>query len=105
MKRSFFLVVLCGVGFLNCKSSREPQADQDSILRAEQRERDFMQRQAEYVKEHGHSKHYNLQDGKVYEWKLESPILLLFFLAHGFVCKWENRMALLHKDFVSFWFK
>ena len=64
---AFFLVVLCGVGVLNCKSSREPQADQDSILRAEQRERDFMQRQAEYVKEHGHSKHYSLKDGKVYE--------------------------------------
>ncbi len=55
-KRSlaFFLVVLCGVGFLNCKSNREPQADQDSILSAEQRERDFTQRRAEYIKEYGH---------------------------------------------------
>ena len=69
IKRSvaFFLVVLCGVGFLNCKSNKEPQADQDSISKAEQRELEFMQRQAEYVKEHGHSKHYSLKDGKVYE--------------------------------------
>lgn len=68
-KRSvaFFLVVLCCVGFLNCMSSKEPQADQDSIARAEQRERDFIQRQTEYVKEHGHSKHYSLKDGRVYE--------------------------------------
>lgn len=68
-KRSlaFFLVVLCGVGFLNCMSSKEPQADQESIARAEQRERDFMQKQAEYVKEHGHNKHYSLKDGRVYE--------------------------------------
>ena len=68
-KRSlaFFLVVLCGVGFLNCKSKESSQADQDSIARAEQREREFMQRQAEYVKEHGHGKHYNMQNGRVYE--------------------------------------
>ena len=67
-KRSvaFFLVVLCGVSLLNCMSSRE-QADQDSTARAEQREREIMQRQAEYVKEHGHGKHYSLKDGKVYE--------------------------------------
>lgn len=64
---AFFLVVLCGVGFLNCKSKEPSQADQDSITRAEQREIDFMQRQAEYVKAHGHSKHYSLKDGKVYE--------------------------------------
>jgi hypothetical protein len=68
-KRSvaFFLVVLCGVGFLNCRSKEPSQADQDSIARAEQREREFMQRQADYVSEHGHSKHYSLKDGKVYE--------------------------------------
>lgn len=68
-KRSvaFFLVVLCGVGFLNCMSSKESQADQDSIARAEQREHEFMQRQADYVAEHGHRKHYSLKDGKVYE--------------------------------------
>lgn len=68
-KRSlaFFLVVLCGVGFLNCMSSKERQVDQESIARAEQREREFMQRQAEYVKEHGHGKHYNMQNGRVYE--------------------------------------
>ena len=68
-KRSlaFFLVVLCGVGFLNCMSSKESQTDQDSIARAEQRERDFMQRQAEYVAEHGHKPHCSLKDGKVYE--------------------------------------
>jgi hypothetical protein len=68
-KRSvaFFLVVLCGVSLLNCMSNREPQADQDSISRAEQREREFMQRQADYVAEHGHGKHYNLQNGRVYE--------------------------------------
>jgi len=67
-KRSvaFFLVVLCGVSLLNCMSNRE-QADQDSISRAEQREREFMQRQADYVAEHGHGKHYNLQNGRVYE--------------------------------------
>ena len=64
---AFFLVVLCGVGFLNCKSNREPQSDQDSITRAEKREAEFMQRQADYVAEHGHSKHYSLKDGKVYE--------------------------------------
>ena len=68
-KRSsaFFLVVLCGVSFLNCRSNEPSQADQDSIVRAEQRELEFMQRQAEYVKEHGHSKHYSLKDEKVYE--------------------------------------
>ena len=64
---AFFLVVLCGVSLLNCMSNREPQADQDSISRAEQREREFMQRQADYVAEHGHGKHYNLQNGRVYE--------------------------------------
>ena len=64
---AFFLVVLCGVGFLNCRSKEPSQADQDSIARAEQREREFMQRQADYVAEHGHSKHYSLKDGKVYE--------------------------------------
>jgi hypothetical protein len=68
-KRSvaFFLVVLCGVGFLNCKSKEPPQADQDSIARAEQREHEFMQRQADYVAKHGHSKHYSLKNGRVYE--------------------------------------
>ena len=67
-KRSlaFFLVVLCGVGFLNCRLNRE-QTDQDSIARAEQREAEFMQLQANYVAEHGHTKHYSLKDGKVYE--------------------------------------
>ena len=64
---AFFLVVLCGVGFLNCKPNQQQEADQDSIARAEQREREFMQRQADYVAEHGHSKHYSLKDGKVYE--------------------------------------
>lgn len=48
-------------------SSKERQVDQESIARAEQREREFMQRQAEYVKEHGHGKHYNMQNGRVYE--------------------------------------
>ena len=64
-KRSvaFFLVVLCGVGFLNCKSNREPQADQDSIARADQRERDFMQKRAEYIKEHGHVHPSEMQRG------------------------------------------
>ena len=67
-KRSvaFFLVVLCGVGFLNCKSKETSQADQDSIVRAEQREREFMQKKAEYIAEHGYSKHYSLRDGRVY---------------------------------------
>ena len=64
---AFFLVVLCGVGFLNCKSNKEPQADQDSISKAEQREADFMQKRADYIKENGHDKHYNLKDGRVYE--------------------------------------
>jgi hypothetical protein len=64
---AFFLVVLCGISLLNCKSKEPSQADQDSITRAEQHEHAFMQRQAEYVKEHGHSKHYNLQNGRVYE--------------------------------------
>ena len=64
---AFFLAALCGVGILNCKSNINPQVDQDSMARAEQREIEFMQRQAEYVKQHGHRKHYNLQDGKVYE--------------------------------------
>lgn len=64
---AFFLVVLCGVSLLNCKSNKQQEVAQDSITRAEQRDHDFMQRQAEYVKEHGHRKHYNLQDGKVYE--------------------------------------
>lgn len=55
-KRSlaFFLVVLCGVGFLNCKSKEPSQAEQDSIARAEQREREFMQKRDAYIKEHGH---------------------------------------------------
>jgi len=43
----FFLVVLCGVGFLNCKPNQQQEADQDSITRAEQRERDLMQRRAD----------------------------------------------------------
>ena len=64
---AFFLVVLCGISLLNCKSKEPSQADQDSITTAEQHEHAFMQRQAEYVKEHGHSKHYNLQNGRVYE--------------------------------------
>ena len=64
---AFFLVVLCGVGFLNCMSNREPQADQDSIARAEKREAEFMQKQAEYIKQNGHDKHYNLQNGRIYE--------------------------------------
>ena len=68
-KRSvaFFLVVLCGVSLLNCMSNREPQADQDSISRAEQREADFMEKRAKYIEEHGHDKHYNMQNGRVYE--------------------------------------
>lgn len=48
-------------------SNREPQADQSSISNAEQREADFMQKRADYIKEHGHDKHYNLQSGRVYE--------------------------------------
>ena len=63
----FFLVVLCGVSLLNCMSNREPQGDQSSISNAEQREADFMQKRADYIKEHGHDKHYNLQSGRVYE--------------------------------------
>lgn len=68
-KRSvaFFLVVLCGVGFLNCKSKEPSQADQDSIVRAEQREAVFMEKRAKYIEEHGHDKHYSLKDGRVYE--------------------------------------
>lgn len=68
-KRSlaFLLVVFCGVGFLNCKSKEPSQVDQESIARAEQREAEFMEKRAEYVKEHGHSKHYSLKDGRVYE--------------------------------------
>ncbi len=64
---AFFLVVLCGVSLLNCISNREPQADQDSISKAEQREADFMRKRAEYIKENGHDKHYNMQNGRVYE--------------------------------------
>lgn len=64
---AFFLIVLCGVGFLNCKPKEPQQVDQDSIARAEQREFEFMQKQAEYVKAHGHGKHYNLKDGRVHE--------------------------------------
>ena len=52
---AFFLVVLCGVGFLNCKPNKEPQADQDSISRAEHREADFMQKRAEYIEKNGHT--------------------------------------------------
>lgn len=64
---AFFLVVLCGVSLINCMSNREPQADQDSIARAEKREADFMQKRAEYVAEHGHGKRYSLKDSRVYE--------------------------------------
>ena len=64
---AFFLVVLCGVSILNCMSNREPQAEQDSIARAEKREADFMQKRAEYVAEHEHDKHYNMQNGRDYE--------------------------------------
>ena len=55
-KRSLasFRGVLCGIGFLKCKAKEPSQADQDSITRAEQREADFMQRRAEYIKEYGH---------------------------------------------------
>jgi hypothetical protein len=68
-KRSiaFFLVVLCGVSLINCMSKEPSQADQDSISKAEHREADFMQKRAEYIKENGHDKHYNIQNGKVYE--------------------------------------
>lgn len=48
-------------------SNREPQADQASIARAEKREADFMQKRAEYIKKNGHDKHYNMQNGRVYE--------------------------------------
>ena len=64
---AFFLVVLCCVGFLNCMSKEPSQADQDSIVRAEKREADFMQKRAEYIKQNGHDKHYNMQNGRVYE--------------------------------------
>lgn len=64
---AFFLVVLCCVSLLNCMSNREPRANQGSIARAEQRELEFIQKQAEYVKAHGHSKYYSLKDGRVYE--------------------------------------
>ena len=64
---AFFLVVLCGVSLLNCKSKEPSQADQDSISRAEQREADFMEKRAKYIEEHGHDKHYNMQNGRVYE--------------------------------------
>lgn len=62
-KRSlaFFLVVLCGIGFLNCKSKEPSQADQDSITRAEQREAEFMQKRAEYIEKHGHPTRQEIQ--------------------------------------------
>ena len=60
---AFFLVVLCGVGFLNCQSKEPSQADQDRIVRAEQREAEFMQRRAEYIKEHGHTHPSEMRNG------------------------------------------
>ena len=58
---AFFLVVLCGVSLINCMSNREPQADQDSITRAEQREAEFMQKRAEYIEKHGHPTRQEIQ--------------------------------------------
>lgn len=60
---AFFLVVLCGVSLLNCMSNREPQADQDSTARAEQREAEFMQKRVDYVAEHGHVHPSEMQRG------------------------------------------
>jgi len=61
----FFLVVFCCVSVLGCKKNQTPQADQDSIVRAEQREREFMQKRAEYIKKHGHVSPSAMQRGSV----------------------------------------
>lgn len=60
---AFFLVVLCGVGLLNCKSSEVPQADQETIARVEQREAEFMQKRGDYIKEHGHAHPSEMRNG------------------------------------------
>lgn len=60
---AFFLIVLCGVGFLNCKPNRDSQADQESIARAQQREAEFMKKRADYIKEHGHRHPSEMRNG------------------------------------------
>lgn len=54
---AFLLVVLCGIGLYNCNSAPKKQEatyDHDLAQRVETREAEFMQRRAEYIKEHGH---------------------------------------------------
>lgn len=58
---AFLLVVICGVGLFNCKPKIAQEVDQEGIARAEQREIEFMQRRAEYIKENGHAPNMNQQ--------------------------------------------
>lgn len=71
IKRSvvFFLVVLCGVGFLRCQQQRELEKREleEITKRVEKREREFMKKQEEYFKEHGHRRFYILKEGRYYE--------------------------------------
>jgi hypothetical protein len=65
---AFLLVVLVGIGFLNCKGSPKQQPlDEQTYKSVEQREAEFMEKRAKYIEEHGHDKHYNMQNGRVYE--------------------------------------
>lgn len=60
---AFLLAVFCSVGLYNCTTSAPKQQevayDDDLAKRVEAREADFMQRRAEYIKEHGHNPQMN----------------------------------------------
>ena len=62
------LVVLVGIGFLNCKGSPKQQPlDEQTYKSVEQREAEFMEKRAKYIEENGHDKRYSLKDSRVYE--------------------------------------
>lgn len=49
---SFFLIVICGVGIYNYIATRQMQ-NNDVNVDVQQRERDFMEKRAEYINKHG----------------------------------------------------
>lgn len=49
---SFFLIVICGVGIYNYIATRQKQNNEVNVD-VQQRERDFMEKRAEYINNHG----------------------------------------------------
>ncbi|QQN38713.1 hypothetical protein LIS44_03970 [Acinetobacter haemolyticus] len=49
---SFFLIVICGVGIYNYIATRQKQNNEVNVD-VQQRERDFMEKRAEYIHKHG----------------------------------------------------